>query len=220
MDCVLVPRPQVEAMTKLIAYDPDDRVSARQALRYTYFRELRQAEKKAAAQAQALAIASSQHSTPSATPRATQGAAPSPAGASSTGAEQAGKASRATRQEDRDSSGAAAKAVAPEPAPSAASTSTQRRSNAGITKEKRASGASSNLPNVGKRLVHNQAKDAESISSLPPIKSSQLSQNLSKTWSNSSWKSWKSSSSKAQKWNHQSSIKAARQPGGGGTRRR
>ena len=33
-------------MTKLIAYNPDDRVSARQALRHNYFRELRQAEKK------------------------------------------------------------------------------------------------------------------------------------------------------------------------------
>jgi hypothetical protein len=55
-------------MTKLIAYNPDDRVSARQALRHTYFRELRQAEKKAASQAHALALAS-QNSSSQNTPR-------------------------------------------------------------------------------------------------------------------------------------------------------
>ena len=94
-------------MTKIIAYDPDDRVSARQALRYAYFRELRQAEKKAAAQAQALAIASSQHSTPSATPRATPAAAPSPA--PSTTVNPDGKAVRSARAEERET-GAGAKA--------------------------------------------------------------------------------------------------------------
>ena len=154
-------------MTKLIAYDPDDRVSARQALRYAYFRELRQAEKKAAAQAQALAIASSQHSTPSATPRATPAAAPSPAPSSNVKE----KERRAAAEEREPAAGStsklagsgsvAAAAPAPEPAPSAAATTMQRRANAGgKEKEKRNAGAAStsNLPNMPKNLVRNQAK--------------------------------------------------------------
>mmetsp|Transcript_4312 Transcript_4312/g.6634 ORF Transcript_4312/g.6634 Transcript_4312/m.6634 type:complete len:571 (-) Transcript_4312:7-1719(-) len=36
----------VELIMKLLAYNPDDRLSARQALRHTYFRELRDAEKR------------------------------------------------------------------------------------------------------------------------------------------------------------------------------
>ena len=153
-------------MTKLIAYDPDDRVSARQALRYAYFRELRQAEKKAAAQAQALAIASSQHSTPSATPRATPAAAPSPA--PSTTVNPDGKAARSARAEEREtgvgakaSGGAAATtgAAAPEPAPSAAATTMQRRANAGKEKDEKKRGmGTSNLPSMPKNLVRNQAK--------------------------------------------------------------
>ena len=33
-------------MVKLLAYNPDDRLSARQALRHPYFKELRDAEKR------------------------------------------------------------------------------------------------------------------------------------------------------------------------------
>ena len=154
-------------MTKLIAYDPDDRVSARQALRYAYFRELRQAEKKAAAQAQALAIASSQHSTPSATPRATPVAAPSPAPSATVNPD--GKAVRSARAEERDT-GAGTKAsgggaattgtAAPEPAPSAAATTMQRRANAGKEKDEKKRGGmgTSNLPSMPKNIVRNQAK--------------------------------------------------------------
>ena len=40
----------VELITKLLAYDPDDRISARQAVKHPYFRELREAEKRAAAE--------------------------------------------------------------------------------------------------------------------------------------------------------------------------
>jgi hypothetical protein len=58
-------------------------------------------------------------------------------------------------------------------------------------------------------------QDAESISSLPPIKSS-MPVKMSKTWSNSSWKSWKSSSSKAQKWNYQTFKSNVRNPGAAG----
>ena len=36
----------VDLITKLLAYDPDDRLSARQALRHPYFREIREAEKR------------------------------------------------------------------------------------------------------------------------------------------------------------------------------
>merc|ERR1719321_936577 len=36
----------VELMMKLIRYDPDDRILARQALKDVYFRELREAEKE------------------------------------------------------------------------------------------------------------------------------------------------------------------------------
>ena len=152
-------------MTKLIAYDPDDRVSARQALRYAYFRDLRQAEKKAAAQAQALAIASSQHSTPSATPRATQAAAAPPAASAAVNAD--GKV-RSARAEERDTgvgtkvSGGVATATgaaAPEPAPSAAATTMQRRANAGKDKdEKKRCMGTSNLPTMPKNIVRNQAK--------------------------------------------------------------
>lgn len=153
-------------MTKLIAYDPDDRVSARQALRYAYFRELRQAEKKAAAQAQALAIASSQHSTPSATPRATPAAAPSPAPSATVNAD--GKAVRSARAEERDAGGgtkasggvpAATGGPAPEAAPSAAATTLQRRANVGKDKDEKKRGmGTSNLPSMPKNLVRNQAK--------------------------------------------------------------
>ena len=40
----------VELITKLLAYDPDDRISARQAVKHPYSRELREAEKRAAAE--------------------------------------------------------------------------------------------------------------------------------------------------------------------------
>lgn len=33
-------------MSRLLAYNPDERLSARQALRHPYFRELREAEKR------------------------------------------------------------------------------------------------------------------------------------------------------------------------------
>ena len=36
----------VDLITRLLAYDPDDRLSARQALRHPYFREIREAEKR------------------------------------------------------------------------------------------------------------------------------------------------------------------------------
>ncbi|GMH43764.1 hypothetical protein BSKO_11698 [Bryopsis sp. KO-2023] len=36
----------IDLITKLLAYNPDERVSARQALRHPYFRELREAEKR------------------------------------------------------------------------------------------------------------------------------------------------------------------------------
>eukprot|EP00191_Tetraselmis_sp_GSL018_P004668 CAMPEP_0177599674 /NCGR_PEP_ID=MMETSP0419_2-20121207/13129_1 /TAXON_ID=582737 /ORGANISM="Tetraselmis sp., Strain GSL018" /LENGTH=410 /DNA_ID=CAMNT_0019092443 /DNA_START=457 /DNA_END=1690 /DNA_ORIENTATION=- len=39
----------VELITKLLAYNPDDRLSARQALRHPYFKEIRDQEKRAAA---------------------------------------------------------------------------------------------------------------------------------------------------------------------------
>eukprot|EP00193_Tetraselmis_chui_P016064 CAMPEP_0177794184 /NCGR_PEP_ID=MMETSP0491_2-20121128/25503_1 /TAXON_ID=63592 /ORGANISM="Tetraselmis chuii, Strain PLY429" /LENGTH=453 /DNA_ID=CAMNT_0019316809 /DNA_START=392 /DNA_END=1753 /DNA_ORIENTATION=+ len=39
----------IELITKLLAYNPDDRLSARQALRHPYFKELRDQEKRAAA---------------------------------------------------------------------------------------------------------------------------------------------------------------------------
>jgi len=41
----------VELITKLLAYDPDDRISARQAVKHAYFREFREADKRAAAAA-------------------------------------------------------------------------------------------------------------------------------------------------------------------------
>tara|TARA_B100000795_G_scaffold219318_1_gene173612 strand:- start:975 stop:2066 length:1092 start_codon:yes stop_codon:yes gene_type:complete len=40
----------VELITKLLAYDPDDRISARQAVKHPYFRDIREAEKRAAAE--------------------------------------------------------------------------------------------------------------------------------------------------------------------------
>lgn len=41
-----VPPDCVDLICKLLAYNPDDRLSARQALRHPYFRELREAEKR------------------------------------------------------------------------------------------------------------------------------------------------------------------------------
>ena len=41
----------VELITKLLAYDPDDRLSARQAVKHPYFRDIREQEKRAAAAA-------------------------------------------------------------------------------------------------------------------------------------------------------------------------
>lgn len=40
----------VDLISKLLAYDPDDRLSARQALRHPYFRDIREAEKRKHAQ--------------------------------------------------------------------------------------------------------------------------------------------------------------------------
>ena len=42
----------VELITKLLAYDPDDRISARQAVKHPYFRDFREADKRATHQAQ------------------------------------------------------------------------------------------------------------------------------------------------------------------------
>ena len=36
----------IELITKLLAYNPEDRLSARQALRHPYFREIRESEKR------------------------------------------------------------------------------------------------------------------------------------------------------------------------------
>lgn len=43
----------VEMIAKLLAYDPDDRMSARQAAKHAYFRDIREAEKRAALEKQA-----------------------------------------------------------------------------------------------------------------------------------------------------------------------
>ena len=44
----------VELIAKLLAYDPDDRISARQAVKHPYFRDIREAEKRAALEKQNL----------------------------------------------------------------------------------------------------------------------------------------------------------------------
>eukprot|EP01050_Picozoa_sp_SAG11_P014771 SAG11_NODE_1853_length_4166_cov_1.872142_1_plen_371_part_00 len=225
----------VELMTKLIAYNPDDRVSARQALRHNYFRELRQAEKKTAAQAHALALAS-QNSSAAATPRAAGGGG----GGGGDSDSDAGKSARSTHAEDHEPGGAGGgpsvklSSTSASAASKAAATAADSKGVVGLMNKETAAavpapapklggGGGANIGSVGSKAgakglpqIHkdilraDDSKDAESISSLPPIKAS-----LSKTWSNSSWKSWKSASSKAQKWNYQN-FKSNVQPGGGG----
>merc|ERR1712196_586012 len=41
----------IDVIVKLLAYDPDDRLSARQAVKHPYFKDLREQEKRAAAAA-------------------------------------------------------------------------------------------------------------------------------------------------------------------------
>ena len=47
-------------MLKILAYNPDDRVSARQALRHSYFRELRHSEQAERRSAKAQELAESE----------------------------------------------------------------------------------------------------------------------------------------------------------------
>ena len=148
----------VDLITKLLAYDPDDRLSARQALRHPYFREIREAEKRRHALLHP------------------KNALASDVSAESNGvkhAEREGRDGREGRENNREGSGIQ---IPRAPAPSVASTGTnasdaRRRGGARDESRRATTNAPSNatsskdLPSVG---VERGARDGARATRAPP----------------------------------------------------